>query len=136
MLASATQGKKNSFFPHILNFTLDFDWPAPDLGEEFRAPLISNARTLFMSGTLDFNTPPYQAEEVRWGFSNSSHIIVTNAGHEQIVTHPKATEAMVRFLKGEDVNEVALAYPPLEFIPVKGFESKNWHPALGKKKPR
>lgn len=117
-------------FPDILEASMSTDWPHPDLGEEFRAPLISSVRTLFMSGTLDFNTPPYQAEEVRWGFSNSSHIIVDNAGHEQILTHSKAVPTVIRFLKGENVDEVALSYPPLEFIPVKGSVSDLSHPSM------
>ena len=117
-------------FQNILTAMMDTDWPHPDLGEEFRAPLVSNIRTLFMSGTLDFNTPPYQAEEVRWGFSNSSHIIVNNAGHEQVFTHPEAIPTIIRFLKGKDVNDVALSYPPLEFIPVKGSVGDLSHPSI------
>ncbi len=117
-------------FQDILAASMSTDWPHPDLGEEFRAPLISNIPTLFMSGTLDFNTPPYQAEEVRWGFSNSSHIIVDNAGHEQILTHPQATPTIIRFLKGENVNDVALSYPPLEFIPLKGDTGNLSHPSF------
>ena len=126
--------KKTGLFKDMVNFNIGFDWPSPDLGDEFRAPLLSDVRTLFMSGTLDFNTPPFQAEEVRWGFSNSSHIIVTNAGHEQILAHPKAPAAVIRFLKGEDVNDVALSYPKLRFIPVKGNTNKDlWHPSMGRK---
>ncbi len=126
--------KERSIFKNIVNVSLDSNWPAPDLGREFRSPLISNIRTLFMSGTLDFNTPPHQAEEVRWGFSNSSHIIVNNAGHEQILTHPEAGPAIIRFLKGENVNDVALSYPKLKFIPVIGDTGKLSHPSLRKNK--
>lgn len=128
------QEEKESLFPQVANMQLyltkkmDGVWPNPDLGKEFRAPLISNVRTLFMSGTLDFNTPPYQAEEVRWGFSNSSHIIVKHAGHEQVLTHPGAVPAVLSFLKGENVDEIGLAYPPLEFIPVKG--KAEGHPSI------
>ena len=85
-----------------------------------------------MSGTLDSNTPLYQAEEVRWGFSNSSHIIIDNAGYEQILTHPKAIPIIIRFLKGEDVNDVALCYPRLEFIPMRGSTSRLSHPSIQK----
>lgn len=126
--------EKETLFPQVANLQLyltqkmDGIWPNPDLGKEFRAPLISNVRTLFMSGTLDFNTPPYQAEEVRWGFSNSSHIIVKHAGHEQVLTHPGALPAVLSFLKGESVDEVGLAYPPLKFIPVKG--KAEGHPSI------
>ncbi|HAS39429.1 MAG TPA: hypothetical protein DCS93_03080 [Microscillaceae bacterium] len=122
--------KKTSLFGDVVNPRLDRNWPAPDLGPSFRAPLSTNVRTLFMSGTLDFNTPPHQAEEVRWGFANSSHIIVDYAGHEQILTHPKALETTLRFLKGENVDDVAMAYPRLQFIPVKGKPGKIKHPSI------
>ncbi|WP_109298843.1 alpha/beta hydrolase [Aquimarina sp. AU474] len=133
-LQRIAEEKKKSIFKNIVNVSLDSNWPAPDLGSEFRSPLISNTRTLFMSGTLDFNTPPHQAEEVRWGFSNSSHIIIDNAGHEQILTHPEAGSAIIRFLKGENVDDVALSYPKLKFIPVVGDTGKLSHPSMQKKK--
>ncbi len=122
--------EKLSMFSNMANFDFEVVWPFPDLGDEFREPLISNVRTLFMSGTLDFNTPPYQAEEVRWGFSNSSHIIIDYAGHEQILTHPQAGSAILRFLKGENIDDVALFYPKPAFIPVKGKAGAVSHPSI------
>lgn len=122
--------KKTSMFGNVVNPRLDRNWPAPDLGPSFRTPLSTNVRTLFMSGTLDFNTPPYQAEQVRWGFANSSHVIIDYAGHEQVLTHPKALETTLRFLKGENVDDVALAYPKTKFIPVKGKPGKIKHPSI------
>ena len=101
-----------------------------DLGDEFRSPFVSNIPTLFMSGTLDFNTPPYQAEEVRWGFPNSEHIIVKNAGHEQIRRHPKANKAMVSFLNNEEIEDVNLSYPKLKFVPLENNDSEIYHPSL------
>ena len=133
-LARIEEEKQESMFKDVVNLRLDLNWPAPDLGNDFRSPLISTTRTLFMSGTLDFNTPPYQAEKVRWGFSNSSHIIVNNAGHEQILPHPDAVPAIIRFLKGENVNDVTLSHPPLKFIPVRGDAGKLWHPSMGKRR--
>jgi len=122
--------EKKSWFGDVVNLGMGNGWPTPDLGDEFRAPLTTDVRTLFLSGTLDFNTPPYQAEEVRWGFSNSSHIIVNYAGHEQILFHPKAIPTIIRFFSGEDVNDVALSYPKLRFIPVKGETGKLSHGSL------
>lgn len=122
--------KKTSLFGEVVSSDLDSSWPAPDLGASFRAPLSTDVRTLFLSGTLDFNTPPHQAEEVRWGFANSSHVIVDYAGHEQILPHPKALETILRFLKGENVDDVAMAYPKLQFIPVKGTPGKIKHPSI------
>lgn len=124
------EDKAKSLFRYVVNPRLDLDWPSPDLGETFRAPLVTNVRTLFLSGTLDFNTPPHQAEEVRWGYANSSHIIVKNAGHEQIITHPGALPAIIRFLKGEEVDDIALFYPGMKFIPVKGDTKGLKHPSM------
>ncbi|NER12459.1 alpha/beta fold hydrolase [Leptobacterium flavescens] len=132
-LQRIAEEKKKSLFTTVVNPRLELGWPSPDSGEEFRAPLITDTRTLFMSGTLDFNTPPYQAEEVRWGYSNSSHIIISNAGHEQVMTHPKAIPTIIRFLKGENVDDTALFYPRLKFIPVKGDSGKLWHPSMGRR---
>ena len=127
---------RKSLFPYVTNLSLDISdgmgdgWPNPDLGDDYRSPVISDVRTLFMSGTLDFNTPPYQAEEVRWGFSNSSHIIVTHAGHEQVLPHPEAGKTILKFLQGENVNDIAFSYPGLSFIPVKGKVKGRSHPAV------
>ena len=124
--------EKNSMFKGVVNPGMDDSgWLIPDLGDDFRKPLISSVRTLFMSGTLDFNTPPYQAEEVRWGFANSSHIIVKNAGHEQIIRHPEATNTIIDFLKGKNVDEITLINPPIRFIPIDRDDDELWHPSLG-----
>ena len=101
-------------YPHVGD-VLDI----PDLGDEFRRPLVSDVRTLFLTGTLDWNTPPYQAEEVRWGFTNATHIIVENAGHEQILPLPEIQAAGARFLRGEDVRDVHVELPPLRFVPIR-----------------
>jgi pimeloyl-ACP methyl ester carboxylesterase len=73
------------------------------LPESFRTPIISKLPALFISGSLDSNTPPYQAEEVRWGFPNSVHVIVENAGHESTLTLREVRGLMVDFLLGKDV---------------------------------
>jgi pimeloyl-ACP methyl ester carboxylesterase len=115
----------------------NFPWPddvrsidVPDLGAAFRSPLVSSVRTLFLSGTLDYNTPPFQAEEVRWGLPNSWHVIVRNAGHEQILPHPAVGPAIVRFLRGEDVGDVTAAYPPMRFVPLTGYDPARTHPSV------
>ena len=74
------------------------------LPESFRAPVTSTVPALFISGSLDSNTPPYQAEEVRWGFPVSVHVIVENAGHESTLTLPDVRRLMVDFLLGKDVS--------------------------------
>jgi pimeloyl-ACP methyl ester carboxylesterase len=81
------------------------------LPDSFRAPVTSKLPTLFISGSLDSNTPPYQAETVRWGFPNSTHVIVDNAGHESTLPQPDVQRAIVDFLKGMDVKGRTLSAP-------------------------
>ncbi|MEM6377622.1 MAG: alpha/beta hydrolase [Bacteroidota bacterium] len=137
--AQIAKEEKETLFPGVANVPLDiYDkipevWPNPDLGEEFRSAMTTAVPTLFMSGTLDCNTPPFQAEEVRWGFSNGQHIVVRNAGHEQILRHPQAIDKILDFLKGENVDGFNLSFPALKFIPLQGTDSEVWHPALGPK---
>jgi len=119
-----------SLFKNVVNFPSSKKWSIPDLGDDFRRSFSSDIPTLLMSGTLDFNTPPYQAEKLRWGLSNSTHIIVQNAGHEQITRHPKATSTIIKFLLGENVDTITMSYPKLKFIPVTGSSKDLWHPSM------
>ena len=101
------------------------DWDQPDvceragitvLDDAFRAPLHSDVPTLFVSGTLDANTPPFQAERVRWGLSNSAHIIVENAGHESTLTQPPVQDAIVAFLRTGELRSAFIAVPVLDYL--------------------
>ena len=93
---------------------------SPDLGDRFRSPIRTNVPTLFFSGSLDNNTPPFQADEVRRTFRTSTHLIVENAGHESMVVEPQVQQTMVDYLRGSDVSKTKVALPPLKFnkIPV------------------
>ncbi|MEM7575579.1 MAG: alpha/beta hydrolase [Bacteroidota bacterium] len=126
-----TQASK-SLFGNVVNpglILLD-KWPVADLGPVFRADFHCDVPTLLLSGTLDFNTPPYQAERLRWNLPNAQHLIVQNAGHEQVLPHPKVQAAILAFLQGEDISEQTAGYPPLRFIPVRGERQELWHPSL------
>jgi pimeloyl-ACP methyl ester carboxylesterase len=83
----------------------------PDLGDGFRSRVHSGLPTLFVSGTLDAHTPPFQAEEVRWGFPFSTHLVVERAGHESLLTNPEVQSAMADFLAGRDVAGRRIVYP-------------------------
>ncbi|HEU4715060.1 MAG TPA: alpha/beta fold hydrolase [Pyrinomonadaceae bacterium] len=90
----------------------------PDLGDAYRSPIKTDVPTLFFSGVLDNNTQPFQADEVRKTFRNSTHIVIDNAGHESMVVDPQVQQAMVKFLRGEDVRKVKIALPALKFQPL------------------
>jgi pimeloyl-ACP methyl ester carboxylesterase len=105
------EGVMNFPFPHIGKVMLD-----PDLGAEFRSEIKTGVPTLFISGTLDNNTPPFQADEVRRSFKQSTHLIIENAGHESMLTEPRVQQVIVDYLKGRDVSGVKIALPPLKFF--------------------
>lgn len=88
-----------------------------DLGPQFRSRIRSNVVTLFLSGTLDPNTPPFEAAEVRRGFSRSAHLIVENAGHE-FLPAPEIQTVIVDFFKGRDVSKRKIALPRPRFSSV------------------
>jgi pimeloyl-ACP methyl ester carboxylesterase len=86
---------------------------APDV-QAWR-PFYSHVPTLFISGSLDSNTPPSQAEEVRYGFGRGTHLVVERAQHE---TLPIAAvqEAIVAFLGGDDVAGRRITAGLVEFL--------------------
>jgi pimeloyl-ACP methyl ester carboxylesterase len=123
---------RTSRFADVVNFPpATTGWGLHELDDEFRSPLVSPARVLFVSGDLDFNTPPYQAEEMRWGLPNSTHLIVAHAGHEQtLFQNDTAVPVIVDFLKGSDVSERRITYRPLRFVPLEGRDPEADHPSV------
>jgi pimeloyl-ACP methyl ester carboxylesterase len=90
----------------------------PDLGDEYRSPIKTDVPTLFVSGVLDNNTQPFQADDVRKTFKNSTHLVIDNAGHESMLVDPQVQQTMVQFLRGQDVSKVKIGLPPLKFEPL------------------
>jgi pimeloyl-ACP methyl ester carboxylesterase len=84
---------------------------AADVGNAFRSPLTSPVPTLFVSGSLDSQTPPHQAERVRWGFTTSAHIIVENAGHESTLNVPGVVASIAQFMRGATVQSQFVRVP-------------------------
>jgi pimeloyl-ACP methyl ester carboxylesterase len=119
-----------SRFADVVNLGDEPDPAMPDLGDAFRKPVVTNVRTLLISGSLDFNTPPYQSEEFRWGAPNATHLVVENAGHEQIFFQNDNVMPVVRdFLLGKDVRDRRVTYPALRFVPLTGTDPNVTHPA-------
>jgi pimeloyl-ACP methyl ester carboxylesterase len=91
---------------------------ALDLGDAFRAPVVSAVPTLFVSGTLDVNTPPYQAERVAWGFSDARHLVVVHAGHEEMDSNPDVMARIATFLGGTAMKNETIELPRPRFLSV------------------
>jgi pimeloyl-ACP methyl ester carboxylesterase len=112
---------KGTLLEDIFNFPFPdicTEWKAPDLGDEFRAPLRSDVPVLFISGTLDARTPVSNAEEYRKGFSNSTHMIIEGAVHSDplFLSSPKIKEGMMEFLRGQPVTTTKIQGTPMKFI--------------------
>jgi pimeloyl-ACP methyl ester carboxylesterase len=91
--------------------------------------LWSTVPALFLSGTLDANTPPFQAEEMRWGFPDSVHLMVENGGHETLPAG-EVQAVVVDFFKGEDVSNRRVAFARPKFLSIeaaKAIRSTNMH---------
>ena len=87
--------------------------------------------TLFISGTLDASTPPEQTERIRRHLKNSSHVILENAGHDELMRRVEAQQRILAFLAGEEVKDERIAAPgPLRFVPPDGDTSRVGHPSL------
>jgi pimeloyl-ACP methyl ester carboxylesterase len=119
-LAQAQKETPQSLFSNVnLQWTAE-NCRAMDVSEKSstqRPRLWSTIPTLFISGTLDTNTPPFQAEEVRWGFPNSVHLIVENGGHETLPSSEVQT-VVVDFFKGQDVKGRTVKFERPRFLSV------------------
>jgi pimeloyl-ACP methyl ester carboxylesterase len=116
--AKIEEEAKTAMLGEMVNFPfpgIDDAVGNPDLGDEFRSAIKTNVPTLFISGTLDNNTPPFQADEVRRTFRQSNHIVVENAGHESMLVDARVQQAISDYLRGEDISKTRIALPPLKF---------------------
>ena len=117
--AKIEEEAKTAMLGHMVNFPfpgIDDAVGNPDLGDKYRSPIHTSVPTLFISGTLDNNTPPFQADEVRKTFRTSTHLVVENAGHESMLVDTHVQQAIVEYLRGGDVSKTKIALPPLKFL--------------------
>ncbi|MFL6248866.1 MAG: alpha/beta hydrolase [Thermoanaerobaculia bacterium] len=98
----------------LLGDAINFPFPEiceglgiPDLGDQFRSPLVTNIPALLISGTLDGRTRPRQAEELRRTMPNAVTLVIEGAGHSDplFLSSPKILETMKMFLRGEPIRE-------------------------------
>lgn len=110
---------EESLFAGVANDLFDILCPVlgdVQLAEAFRAPIVSDVPVLFVSGTLDANTPPFQAEEVRWGMPRAEHLVVVGAAHEDLLSNPSVQRAIGEFLAEGRVESTRIEAPPLDFV--------------------
>jgi pimeloyl-ACP methyl ester carboxylesterase len=109
---------RESLLGDIVNFPMPHLSGAlgvPDLGERFRAPFKSSVPVLFMSGTLDGRTYPESAHDLIKNFSNGSHLIVENGGHNLFEASPLIKDVVVAWFMGEAPKVATLTLAPPKF---------------------
>lgn len=96
----------------LLADAINFPWTAinrgldvRDLGDDFRATVVTDIPALFISGTLDGRTHPNHAFAVLPGFSNARHLILEGAGHSDplFLSSPEILDIMLAFLRDEEL---------------------------------
>ncbi len=97
-------------------------WQAPDLGEEFRAPLRSSVPALVVHGTWDTSTPIENAREVIAGLERGQLVEVIGGHHGalyNLYAHwPPAHDQIGAFLRGEEVRfPTSVTLPPVQYAP-------------------
>lgn len=99
-------------------------WGKLNLGENFRRPVKSKLKVLFMSGTFDGRTPPRNAEEILKGFPNGRHVLIEGAGHgdELFVSSAKIKDVMLEFMRGVPLSTQKITLPALRFQPIQSNE--------------
>ncbi len=86
------------------------------LPASFRAPIASELPVLFVSGTLDGDTPEANAIEVSRGFPNAERLLVEGAPHTLLGFDEFATRAaIIRFFEGRRLRTSRVAVSPIIF---------------------
>jgi pimeloyl-ACP methyl ester carboxylesterase len=119
-------GMTRCFFSPELDAAFGID----DLGDAFRAPARCTVPTLFVSGSLDANTPPAQAEAARSQFPDSRHLILENGGHDSILDRPEVHEAIRAFFDGQKLADSRVELPVPRFALLEGPDELVSHPSL------
>jgi pimeloyl-ACP methyl ester carboxylesterase len=96
--------------PHMLGVV-----PGVDLGDGFRKSFRIPYRSLLVAGSLDGRTVLAEQAEVAAQFQDKSRILVENAGHNVFEAHPQVQDLLVRFFRGERVDDTKLTLPPPKF---------------------
>ena len=86
------------------------------LGDALR-PFWNAAPALIVSGTLDSDTPAYQAQEVAWGLPNAETVSVVNGFHETL-PDDNVQAAVVDFLRGGDVGHRTITFSAPHFLSI------------------
>jgi len=81
-------------------------------------------KTLFISGSLDGNTPEANAHLVKKGFTQGLSLLVKYAGHEDMLPNEQVQNLLVDFFNNAQVNitEISMPKPVFNNIHVRSID--------------
>lgn len=91
-------------------------WQNIDLGDPFRTLFQCDLPTLFISGTLDSNTPVSNVEELLPWFSQARQLSVENAGHEDMLSNSQVQTEIMRFFRKTEPIKRTISLPKPRFV--------------------
>jgi hypothetical protein len=112
----------------LLGDAMNFPFPTvaealtvQDFGPVFRARFRAAVPVLFISGTLDGNTPLANAREIQDSFADHAHLIVEGASHGYDLFYfaPGLKDRMLEFLSGRPLSALRINLLPFRFDPAK-----------------
>jgi len=103
-------------------------WPSPDVGDEFRAPILSRIPVLFVNGDWDIYTPIENTLNMLPYFPNGRAILVhrgTHGARSLLSVHrPEVLAAVIEFLKSGDTQGL----PAATSFPAPTFQRPSFPP--------
>jgi pimeloyl-ACP methyl ester carboxylesterase len=78
-------------------------------------PVFSRVPTLFISGAMDSNTPPFDAETIRWTLPAGVHVVVANGFHETLPAQ-QIQDLVVDFFAGRDMAGRSITFALPRFL--------------------
>ena len=98
---------RDNFVPYMETAGI---WPSPDVGDDFRAPVLCDIPVVFAQGEWDLSTPVKNLYEIAPYFPNSRCVIAARGGHgvlEPIQRElPDVWETMERFLRTGELDGI------------------------------
>ncbi|HEY6064627.1 MAG TPA: alpha/beta hydrolase [Thermoanaerobaculia bacterium] len=93
-------------------------WGVPRLSDEFRQPVSSAVPTLFVTGTLDGDTPERNTREILGGFSRAARLKIDGAAHSLLgLEGENERDAIAEFLSGGGAKQAVVRLPAIPFAP-------------------
>ncbi len=91
-------------------------WQVPNLGDAFREPPRSDVPVLMFSAELDTKTPMKQAQRLLPYLSNARHVVLTNAGHDDLLeVVDEVRTRLDAFFAGQTVGASPIVLDPIVF---------------------